>query len=338
MKDYYEILGVAKSATKDEISKAYKKLARKYHPDVNKEKDASKRFKEVAGAYEVLSDDIKRADYDRFGTVEQGSTRQGPFTNPFQDFFNRAFNGGVQPVHGHHIQIECTLTLNEILEGGKKELRYNQVELCKTCDGAGGKLVNCSYCDGRGVRVIHGQAMSVQTICQACEGQGKSIEEACQDCNSGFTEAKEKILDFTYPKGVEDGMRFVFRGKGQPSSHPGGHPGNLYVVVNSESHEIFDRLSNGGILLRVPVSYSELVLGHDLEVPTLEGKVSLKIPAGTQPNQKFRLKELGLPTFKESRTLYKRGDQIVEVVLEIPKNITGRYLEIIQELSKLEGE
>lgn len=336
MNDLYEVLGVSKNATKEEINKAYKKLAKKYHPDVSKEEDAIEKFKQVAEANEILSDDSKRAEYDRFGSVGRGP-RRGPFTNPFQDFFNRAFNGG-QPAHGQHIQIECTLTLKEILEGGVKELKYMQTELCNTCTGTGGKLDNCSHCGGRGVRVIHGQAMSVQTTCQACEGTGKTVVEACSDCKNGFTEEKEKVLDFNYPKGVEDGMRFVFRGKGQPSSHPGGHNGNLYVLVKTESHEIFDRLPNGGISLKVPVTYSELVLGHELEVPTLEEKVSLKIPAGTQPNQKFRLKEMGLPSFKESRTLYNRGDQIVEVILEIPKNPTGRYIEIIQELSKLEGE
>lgn len=338
MNNLYEVLGVSKNDTKEEIGKAYKKLVKKYHPDVSKEENAIEKFKEVVEAYEILSDDSKRAEYDRFGSVgKRGGPRHGPFTHPFQDFFNRSFNG-VQPNHGQHIHIKCNLTLNEILEGGKKELKYKQSDLCKTCNGAGGKLDDCPHCEGRGVRVIHGPVMMVQTTCQACQGIGKIVIEICTDCKNGFTEEKEKKLNFSYPKGVEDGMRFVFRGKGEPSSHPGGRPGNLYIVIETESHEIFDRLPNGGILLKVPVTYSELVLGHELEIPTLEEKISLKIPAGTQPNQKFRLKEMGLPSFKESRSLYNRGDQIVEVVLEMPKNPTDRYLEVIKELSKLEGE
>lgn len=339
MRDLYEVLEISKTATKEEIGKAYRRLARKYHPDANKEEGAVEKFKEVAEAHEILSDDRKRAEYDQFGRVGNGGSQRGPFTHPFEDFFNNMFGGrGPRPQHGSHIQLDCFLTLNELLEDGEKEIKYDQQEFCETCGGAGGKLDDCKHCDGKGYKVIHGQAMTVKAACHACEGSGKSISESCSDCENGLVEGEEKTLVFKYPAGVEDGVRFVFRGRGQPSSHPSGHPGNLYVTVHTEPHEFFSRMNNGNLLLKIPVTFPQLVLGDEVEIPTLEGEVSLKIPAGTDANQKFKLNEMGLPIFKESRSLYNRGDQIVQVVLETPKNPTGRYLELIEEMSKLEGE
>jgi len=338
LRDLYEVLGVSRSATKEEIGKSYRKLARKYHPDCNPgDEEAVEKFKEVAEAYEVLSDENKRAEYDRHGTVK-GRPKRGPFTNPFEDFFNNMFNNGVQPANGEHIILECELTLEEIKDGGTKEIPYQQAELCKSCGGTGGTLQDCSHCEGSGSKIIYGQAMTVKTTCHACEGRGKMVTEPCAECVGGICPGEEKMLKFTFPEGVEDGVRFVFRGKGQPSAHPGAAPGNLYVIVKTKKHDLFERLPRGGILLKVPVTYSQLVLGHEMTLPTLEGQVSFKIPAGTQPNQKFRLKEMGLPVFKESRTLYNKGDQIVEVLLEIPKNPTGEYREVIEALAKLEGE
>ena len=337
MRDPYEVLGIDRNASKKDVSKAYRLLARKYHPDANKEEGAVEKFKEVSEAHEILSDDEKRAEYERFGSVGNQS-RRGPFTNPFQDFFNGMFRGQRQAAKGSNIELECELTLNEILTGGKKELKYYQASICETCKGSGGETGICETCQGRGAQILHGQGMSVQTVCTACGGEGKVIVEPCSDCTEGLTERVEKTIDFNFPPGVEDNMRFVFRGKGQPSPREAGSPGNLFIIVKSAPHESFERLSNGGILLKIPVTYSQLVLGHDVEIPTLEGKADFKIPAGTQVNQKFKLNEFGLPSFKQDGTLYNRGDQIVQVLLEIPKDPTDEYINIVKELSKIEGE
>lgn len=336
----YEVLGVPRSATDAEIKKAYRRLALETHPDRNPgDESATERFKEIQAAHDILGHPDKKAEYDMYGSM--GDAPRGPqgkpFNSVFNDFFNNMFNQGAQrQVNGAHIQIECPLDLEEVLVGGTKEVKYERARLCETCRGSGGEEVVCEHCEGKGTKVIHGQAMTVKTTCHACEGRGKVVGESCQDCTDGFMEPEEDTATFNFPKGVESGMRFVFRGKGHPSPDPDGQPGNLYVIAAVRPHEFFERLPHGNVLLEVPVTYTQLVLGHEMEVPTLHGKVQFKIPPGTQSDTKFRLKEQGLPTFKDRRALYSIGDQIVEVRLEVPKDLSEEQKKIIEELAQLE--
>lgn len=342
MKDLYEILGVTRETPKEELASKYRKLARKLHPDANGgDPELTEKFKEVSAAYEVLSDPEKRREYDMYGTVggkPHGTARGGKhFHSVFDDFFSNMFGGGApRQMDGDHIQVECELSLEEVLEGGKREVAFQRRDRCAKCGGSGGEELVCQHCDGKGTKIIRGPNMTVKTACHACQGTGKIIGESCGECDHGFTEPKDQKVVFNFPKGVESGMRFVFRGQGQPSANPEGKPGNLYVVTRMKPHELFERIPHGHVLLKVPVTYTQLVLGEDIDLPTLHGKVSLKIPPGTQPNSKFRLRGQGLPHFKDGNGLYRTGDQIVEVQLEVPKDLTGRYKEIIEELAQLE--
>lgn len=342
MSDLYEIIGVPRDATEEQISKAYRKLAMKYHPDRNPgDADAVEKFKEVQSAYEVLGDPDKRAFYDRHGSGadDRGSPfRRGkPFTSTMDDFFSQ-FMGEQRRAQtkGEDIHLEVPVTFNQLLKGGEAEVKYQRSKVCLHCDGRGGAETECPHCGGRGVRIITGKNATVQMSCQACGGAGRTISTACEQCEGGFIPGEEDLIKFAIPPGVEDGMTFIRRGMGQPAGTDDGATGDLYIHVKTTPHEFFQRLRNGYILLSVPVSYTELVLGAEIEVPTLEGRANLKIPAGTQDGTKFRLKGIGLPVFNNSQTIYNRGDQLVQVKLEVPKQPEGRYREILEELAELE--
>jgi molecular chaperone DnaJ len=333
----YEVLGVGQNVTKDELSSAYKKLARQYHPDATGgDSELTKKFKEVASAYEILNDPQKKAEYDRFGSVGNSNRRRKPFTSPLDDFFSSMF-GGDQPrqSRGDHILTEHEIDLMDVLNGVTVDIKYQRHELCGTCNGKGGDQVVCTHCGGSGKKIIQGQAMTVQTMCPACEGTGKSISKHCEDCQNGFTGPVEKSSSFVIPKGVEDGMRFSFRGEGEPCAD--GPAGSLFVVVRVKPHDLFQRLPNGIILCRMPVSYTQLVLGDEVEVPTLDGMVNLKIPAGTQSDAKFKLKGQGLPIFNNRHgSIYKSGDELVQVVLSVPTEISDEYRELLEKLAAAE--
>jgi molecular chaperone DnaJ len=333
----YEILGVDKNATQEEIQKQYRTLARKYHPDVSKEDDCAEKFKKVAAAYEMLSDPQKRAEYDRFGSA--GGPRgfgfgRKPFTNPFDDFVASFFHrGGPRQQRGRNIVTDCKVTLEQVLHGEEVDIGYNKPTLCEKCNGEGTK---CPDCEGSGFRVIQGPNMTVRTSCNVCEGTGKT-QSSCEHCNDGFSGSKRARVKFKVPPGVETGMRFAFRGQGAPALG-GGVPGDLFVVIEVQKHKFLDRLGSD-LLCKVPVSYTQLVFGADIDVPSLEGVVSVKVPAGSDAGQKLRLANQGLPIFSRDESIYtKRGDLLVQLELEVPTNLEGRYLELINELAEIEKE
>lgn len=340
MRDLYEVMELKRNATDEDIRKAYKRLARKYHPDVNPGDDeATEKFKEMQSAYEILGDSQKKAEYDRFGSV--GSRRSqprgssGPFNSSFDDFFGDVFGKRSRKMRGEHIMVQCPIDLDDVFNGKKQVMEYTRNVICKDCNGVGGELEKCSECEGRGVRIIRGRNMNVQVSCEKCGGKGQSICKECTGCGGHGISGQEKMeYEFEIPKGAETGMRFAFRGLGQPC--PQGDNGDLFIVVVVKEHDIFKRLKDGGVLCEVPVSFTQLVLGAEIDVPTIDKEmVSFKIPKGTQANTKFRFKDKGLPKFNNGESIY-RGDQFIQVKLEIPTNVEGRYKELIEELATLE--
>lgn len=331
MKDPYEVLGVSRSASDEEVQKAYRSLARKYHPDASGD-DTAEQFKEVTAAYDVLKDPQKRAEYDQFGSIGR---RGKPFTSPMDDFFSQVFGGKQhrQP-RGEDILVTQDVSFMQVLRGDEVDVKYEVNELCKSCNGTGGEESVCEHCEGTGAKIIHGQAMTVKTQCHACNGTGKSISKHCPDCSGGFSGAAERTVKFKIQPGVETGMRFSLKGQGHPCAD--GISGNLYIVVNVKPHELFDRLPNGNILCKVPVSYTQLVFGCDMEVPTLEGKVNFQIPEGTQSGVKFRLKGLGLPVFNNGGGIYNTGDELIQVDLEVPKELSDEHRSILEKLAAIE--
>lgn len=352
MKDLYSILGLNKNATEDEIRKAYRTLARQYHPDRNPgDKGAEDKFKEVASAYEILGDKNKKHDYDRFGSVGSSRDYQGdnPFRNPFgrgkpftsnMDDFFASFFGEQQRASKDHADIiaDVYLTLGQVFNGGKINVKFPQKSICTTCAGSGGSEDNCTHCDGKGTRIVEGKAMTVRVSCSACEGKGKIRSSICADCLNGYVSSQDGSVSFDIPLGVETGMSFIHRGLGNPTQS--GASGNLIINVRVEEHELFKRVNQGDLFLIVPINYSKMVLGGDIDVPTLDGMVSLKIPPGVKNGTKFKLSGKGLHKFnnKTSNHPHSRGDQFVLVELEIPKNISDQHKEILQELIKLEDQ
>lgn len=347
MKDPYEVLGLNRSASDDEIQKAYRGLARKYHPDMHQGEDAKneaqEKFKEVASAYEVLGDKQKRSEFDRFGSTGNGTRnpftgRRKPFGSPFDDFFNDMFHRqhGPPQQKGGNIVVECEVSLEQVLRGEEVEIAYNKRDLCDSCGGFGGDQVKCSECHGDGVKIVRGPMMTVRSPCEVCGGTGQTTSSDCPNCEGGYTELKEKTSKFNIPPGVETGMRFAFRGEGNPS--PNGPPGDVLVVIKVLPHDTLERLNNGDVLLKLPTTYPELILGADIPVPTLDGFMNIKIPAGTQVGEKFRLRQKGLPRFNRGRPIYTRGDQFVQVELEVPTELTEKHRQLIEELAQLKGD
>lgn len=333
--DPYKALGVQKNSSQDEIQKAYRKLAKTYHPDKNPNNPESEtKFKEVAEAYEILGDPEKKSQYDTYGFVGNQRNMGGrPFNSVFDDLFSGLFRDRRQVQKGQDLIVECHVKFDDVLNGGMKEIPYAQALRCGTCNGLGGKEDKCPHCDGSGTRTIFGSAMTVRTTCAGCNGTGRVLVQNCPDCRSGFNNSVEKSLSFEIRKGVEDGMRFVYQGQGNPSPNPTGIPGDLCVIIRLQPHQFFGRLRGGDIICKVPVSYTQLVLGGEIEVPTLESRTVIEIPAKSSPNRKFRLRGLGLPASLNSNV---RGDQFVEVELQMPKNISPRYKELLEDLSNLE--
>lgn len=341
MRNAYEVLGVDRKANDDQIKKAYRKLAMQYHPDRNPgDADADAKFKEVQEAYDILSDTDKRSQYDRFGAVKKGSGspfhRGKPFTSIFDDFFSNSW-GGNSDATGH-VVVEEEVTLQEARLGTERDVKFDRRSICKMCNGAGGTEETCKHCNGSGLRVIQGSAMMVQARCSACSGSGRCVVSNCDLClGSGYSEPTKETVNWKMPPGVEDGMRFVLNGMGEESTIEGGRVGNLYIVVRVKKDEWFKRLANGGVLIEVPVSYSQLVLGGDLEVPTVGGETAtFHIPKGAQPGMKFRLSGMGMPIFNNGGHTYQYGDQFVQLKLEVPSNCEGEYADVLKQLSEQE--
>lgn len=348
---YYEVLGVSRTSTEVEIKKAYKKLAVANHPDRNPDDpEAGERFKEAAEAYEVLSSSEKRQIYDQYGHeglrsrggAGAGFTDINDIFDHFGDIFGDLFGGGggrrrssgPRGRRGNDVRTKVTINLKEVATGCKKEIKLKRNEHCSTCEGSGAKPgtspVTCDYCGGRGAVERSQGFFRMQTTCPACHGEGRVVREKCEDCRGSGYERQDVNLEVNVPAGIDDGMQLCLRGEGEPGT-PGAPRGDLYVDVNVKSHQMFERQGTH-LVCRVPITYTQAVLGADVEIPLLEGKDTLTIPAGTQPNHMFRLKGKGLP---ELRSGYM-GDLHVEVKIEVPKKLSEEQEELLRQLAELE--
>jgi molecular chaperone DnaJ len=344
-RDYYEVLGVAKTASQDEIAKAYRKLALKYHPDSHPgDEGATLKFKEAAEAYEVLSDSQKRARYDQYGHagVEGNGAGFRDVSDIFEAFgdvfggtiFEDFFGGGrgsrARTRRGADLRCDVTLTLEEAAKGVRKTVSLTRYVPCKTCSGtgaaAGSKPEACRRCNGRGQVVQSSGILRVQTTCPACRGSGKVISKPCQTCEGQSLVAEEVRLEVSIPPGVDDGMRVRLPGEGQPSPD-GGPSGDAYCFVSLKPHSIFSRDGNE-LILDFPITYPQAALGCTLDVPTLQGNTTLKIPPGTQSGTVFQMRGLGMPD-PHSRG---KGNLLVRTIIEVPSKLSKRQEELLRQL------
>lgn len=348
-RDYYEVLGVSKTASKDEIKKAYRRLAKKYHPDVSTEPDATEKFKEVQEAYEVLSDDTKRAQYDQFGHAGPNQGFGGGFDGAdfggfgFEDIFSSFFGGGGgrrrdpnAPRQGADLQYSMMLSFEEAIFGKETEVEIASDENCDTCHGSGAKpgtsKDTCSHCGGTGQVSVQQNTPFGRIVnrraCEHCRGTGQIIKEKCTTCHGAGKVRKRKKINIKIPAGIDDGQQIRISGKGEAGTN-GGPPGDLYVVVRVRQHEFFER-NGDDIICEMPLTFAQAALGDEVEVPTVHGKVKLKIPAGTQTGTEFRLKGKGAPNVRG----YGQGDQYVIVRVVTPTKLTSRQKELLTELAK----
>jgi len=341
-RDYYEILGVTKNATGDEIKKSYRRLAMKHHPDRNKDDAGSEeKFKEAKEAYEVLKDDDKRAAYDKFGHdgVRGGAAGGGfgaeGFSDVFGDVFGDIFGGGggrrgrSQVFRGADLGYELKLDLEEAVAGDSRTIEVPTQVTCDECDGSGSEKgsepVSCTTCGGVGqVRMQQG-FFSIQQTCPACKGSGTVVTNPCHKCDGRGRTAKNKKLSVKVPAGVDDGDRIRLSGEGEAGRN-GGPPGDLYVEIRVRPHRIFRR-DGADLSCEVPISFATATLGGEVELPTLNGNVSLKIPGGTQSEKIFRLRGKGVTTVRDKRT----GDLFAKVAVETPINLTEEQTAMLQE-------
>ena len=354
-RDYYEILGVSKSAKKEEIKKAYRKLAVKYHPDKNKgDKAAEEKFKEASEAYHVLSDDKRKSSYDQFGHAAfQGAGGQGGFSNfdfssSFSDIFEDVF-GDLSDFgfatsgrsrrrsnnRGNDLRYDVSIDLNDAFNGAEKKINYTTYKKCKTCSGIGAKPGSkpsaCSYCGGQGkVRSSQG-FFTIQQTCPQCSGEGEKITNPCNNCSGmGKTQSNESV-SVKIPKGVDDGTRIRLAGKGEAGSK-GGSSGDLYLFVSVEPHSIFKR-SEENLYYELPISIADAALGTTVEVPSIDGgKTKIKIPSGTQSGKQLRLKGKGMPILRRNIN----GDLYIRIITEVPTSLTKRQKELLSEFKNLE--
>jgi molecular chaperone DnaJ len=340
-RDYYEVLGVSKGASEQELKKAYRRIAMKYHPDRNSEdKDAEDKFKEASEAYEVLSDTSKRSAYDQFGHagVEGaggggGGAGFGSFSDIFGDVFGDIFGGGQRgggPSRGADLRYTLELSLEDAVRGTNVKIKVPTLVSCKTCDGSGAKAgtkpVTCSTCGGHGqVRMQQG-FFSVQQTCPTCRGKGKMIADPCGDCRGQGRIEETKTLNVKVPPGVDTGDRIRLSGEGEAGAD-GGPTGDLYVQVSVKEHEFFQR-EGRDLYCEVPIGIVEACLGGELEVPTLDGRVKLKVPEGTQTGKLFRLRGKGVTPVRGGPV----GDLLCRVTLETPVNLTAKQKELLKEL------
>jgi len=376
-KDYYKILGVGKGAKADEIKKAYRRLARKHHPDVNpNDKSAEDKFKEVQEAYDVLSDEKKRKVFDRFGYYADNLDIDSPYgagastggttggydfsgfdfsTGPtssggsssFRDIFSDLFGGGgasartepepprPMPKKGRDIEIPLALSFEEAFSGLTTNITVNRSEQCSRCNGAGdtgGPVVQCPTCKGTGQVMRTGGRLQFSQSCPDCEGTGRR-RQPCSLCNGKGTTPKTEQVKIKIPAGVDTGSRVRVPKKGH-GGRLGAEPGDLFILTNVGKHPFLSRKGDNVYIL-VPITVSEAALGTKIEVPTVEGKAQLKIPAGTESGQKFRLRERGFPSLRNPKL---RGDQFVEVKIALPRVISEETKEVLRQFEKLNPE
>ncbi|MDA0832677.1 MAG: molecular chaperone DnaJ [Planctomycetota bacterium] len=350
-RDYYEILGVSKSASAEEIKKAYKKMALSNHPDRNPDDpEAIGRFKEAAEAFEVLGDENKRSRYDRFGHagVSGGNGRGAGFHDvgdifeAFGDLFegfgfgfsgNRSTRGG-RASRGASLQTSLTIKLEEAAAGCTREIELQRHETCTTCEGSGAKAgttpQKCDYCGGHGQVVQSRGFFRVQTTCPACRGEGAIVREKCEGCSGAGKIAKTVRLEVNVPAGVDNGMQLCLRGEGEAGSQ-GGPRGDLYVDLNIPEHPFFKR-DGVNLLCQIPVTYTQAALGTEIEIPLIKGRHQLIIPKGTQPGEVIRIRGAGMSDPRGHR----KGDLLVTIQLEVPKKLNAKHEKALRELAELE--
>jgi molecular chaperone DnaJ len=353
--DFYRLLGVHKDAPGEDIKKAYRKLARKYHPDVNPgDKHAEERFKKISEAYEVLSDPKKREVYDAYGTysdnIRPGAGGPGPgvdFTgfdfssfggSGFSDIFSQFFSGeqrNSRPQRGDDVEYQISIGFNEALKGLQTRITYARRDLCQICHGKGyeveGRGRDCPHCQGSGKVAQSRGRMKFTSTCPQCGGTGQ-IGKKCHSCQGEGRARVTENLEIKLPAGVQTGSRIRFAGKGDAGIQ-GAQPGDLYIVATVSPHSFFERVGDN-IYCKVPITLTEAALGAKIEVPTVDGRAVLKVPPGTQNGQKFRLRERGAPSLRAPT----RGDQFVEVKIMTPKVVDERSKEILRELARLNPE
>lgn len=350
-RDYYDVLGVSRDASQEEIKKAYRKLALKYHPDVNPDKkEADAKFKEINEAYEVLSDPEKRATYDRFGhSAFDPSQGPGGFGGAgfdfggFEDIFDMFFGTGTRgrrtgPVRGADREMEIEISLEDAVFGVEKEIQIPRMENCDTCKGSGAQpgteIKTCTVCGGTGqVRNVQatpfGRFETVRT-CHRCNGQGKVIEKPCKKCNGSGKVRKVRKVNLRIPAGVDTGSRLRMQGEGEPGLN-GGPAGDLYVHVVVRAHELYERRGND-LICEIPISFVDAALGAEITVPTLDGEHKLNIPEGTQTGTVFKIKGKGVPSLRTHR----RGDQIVVVKVKVPTGLSEKQKDLLREFAQEE--
>jgi molecular chaperone DnaJ len=367
-RDYYEVLGIQRSANKEDIKNSYRKLALQYHPDRNKSPGAEEKFKEISEAYAVLSDDEKRKRYDTYGHVGAEEVFRGSEANfdevfkdmgfgGFRDIFEQIFGGGGRGgfgsarndpfgfgfsfgggrKKGRDIIYDVELSLEEVLKGRKDEIELPKLEKCSNCGGSGSapgtKPRKCSVCNGQGqTRRVYSQNRFSTFVslepCRTCQGQGEIIDKPCTVCSGSGKFKKNKKLKLEIPAGVDDGMTLQLQGEGEPSEN--GIAGDLLIRVHVRPHSIFERLEDGHLLYNLNLKFTDLALGTDVKVPTLDGHEKLKIPQGTQPNTILNIRGKGLPHYGN----YGKGDQLVRINVKIPTKLNDRQKLLLKELDK----
>ncbi len=346
-RDYYEVLGLAKSATEEEIKKAFKKLAMKHHPDRNQgDKASEERFKEAKEAHEVLSDGNKRAAYDQYGHAGVDASRGGgggrDFSDAFSDIFGDIFGGGgggggrrSQVYRGADLRYNLEVALEEAARGTETKIRVPVLAECEHCHGSGAKSgtepVTCPTCGGHGqVRMQQG-FFSIQQTCPRCHGNGRVIAEPCGHCHGEGRVKKHKTLSVRIPSGVDEGDRIRLSGEGEAGVN-GGPPGDLYVQIHIKAHQVFQR-DHDDLHCELPISFATAALGGEIEIPTLEGHASIKIPSETQSGKVFRLRGKGIKGVRSQGP----GDLMAHIVVETPVNLTDRQKELLREFDSCCG-
>lgn len=357
-RDYYEILGIEKNASDADIKKAYRKLAKQYHPDVNPgDRAAEAKFKEINEAYEILNDPQKRARYDQYGHAGTDPNGFGGFEGGFGDFdfggigdifetffggsgFGRSSRTRKGPQKGADLKYAMEISFEEAAFGVEREIMINRMESCSTCGGTGSKPgtspSTCKHCNGTGQiqykqTTPFGQFVNVKT-CDVCRGEGKVITDPCESCSGKGKIRKSVKLKINVPAGIDDGQTISLRGEGEPGSK-GGPAGDLYISISVRPHPLFQRQGND-VICDIPITFVQAALGAELEVPTLDGKVKYSIPEGTQTGSVFRLKSKGIPFIRGNG----RGDQYVKVNVEVPKKLNEKQKAALKEFAELSGD